>query len=58
MNAAATSPYHVTRLVFTDRSFDAASGLLTRNLKIDRRAVFATFSPQLTARAGGAPCSD
>jgi long-chain acyl-CoA synthetase len=38
----------VGRVVFTSTSFNRENGLLTRNLKIDRAAVYRTFWPELT----------
>lgn len=47
LNESAPSPRRIGKVVFTDRIFDEASGLLTRSLKLNRAAVFDAFKSEI-----------
>jgi long-subunit acyl-CoA synthetase (AMP-forming) len=48
LNADAPTPSRIGRVVFTDTQFRMDNGLLTRNLKLDRRAIYEKFRGELT----------
>lgn len=47
LNENAPSPRRIGKVVFTDRTFDEESGLLTRSLKLNRAAVFNAFKAEI-----------
>jgi long-subunit acyl-CoA synthetase (AMP-forming) len=53
VNAANPEPSHIGKVVLTREQFTADNGLLTRNLKIDRRAVLRQFVRAQPAQQAG-----
>jgi long-subunit acyl-CoA synthetase (AMP-forming) len=49
LNKGLPSAARVDRILFTDEQFTVENGLLTRNLKVDRRAIVARFAAGLGA---------
>lgn len=52
LNAEQTRAGRIARFVITTDQFTRENGFLTRNLKLDRRAIFRHFEQQLTERTG------
>jgi long-chain acyl-CoA synthetase len=50
----------IARTVLTEETFTAANGLLTRNLKLDRRAIYRRFSPEIegSPRRSASPAAE
>jgi len=50
LNKSAPSPRRIGKVVFTERTFDETSGLLTRSLKLNRAAVFDAFKAEIMGK--------